>query len=348
MLESIYYVISWACHRRCVHCYEDRFRPYAGAELAAVIEQARAAQHRIIGHFPPHLRYRMPEVEAGSGNGPEHIGRVVLAGGEVLLPQVRETILYPAIERLVARYRSVGGVKIVVQTTGDLVTAGIVEQLLERGIWMISVSGMDDYHEGLDETRRRELMSELTGIFERAGMHRSGTQAGERRWSEETGPVYGFFGATPDAWIGRIWPRGRAWAHGLSRATLADNFCNAWSGGLGFLNLGFAGSEVSVDPDGNVYPCCMKTRVPLGNLVEEPLMGILESLVGHPVYEAITMGHPERMGVSHGWSTETFLEKCRISTPTGQPYANLCIGCDRFHEEVLGPVIQELRRRRRA
>ncbi len=27
-MESIYYVLSWLCHRRCDHCYDTRFRPY--------------------------------------------------------------------------------------------------------------------------------------------------------------------------------------------------------------------------------------------------------------------------------------------------------------------------------
>ena len=59
-------------------------------------------------------------------------------------------------------------------------------------------------------------------------------------------------------------------------------------------------------------------------------MEILSSLVGHPVYEAITMGHPERMGLREGWSVEHFLEQARTVTPGGRPYQNLCIGCDRF------------------
>jgi hypothetical protein len=223
-----------------------------------------------------------------------------------------------------------------------------VEELLGRGVWMISVSGMDDFHEGMDEEYRRQLMARLTEMFEHAGMHRSGLKAGERKWHEETGPTFSFFGATPDAWIGKIWPRGRAWNNGLSTATLRDNFCNAWSGGLNFLNIGEAGSEVSIEPNGNVYPCCMKTRMPMGSLLEEPLMEILQSLVGHPVYEAISMGHPERMGISYGWSPGQFLERSRTRTPSGGPYQNLCIGCDRFHEEVLGPVINQLRRERLA
>ena len=348
MIESIYYVISWLCHRQCPHCYEERFRPYRGAELQAVVSEAQNNFSRIIAHMPPHLRYRVPEATEPDGTVPERIGRLILSGGEVLVREVRESILYPAIEQIVAKYRAAGGVQVVVQTTGDLVTAPIVDDLLSRGVWMISVSGMDDFHEGMTEERRRQLTAKLTEIFEQAGMHRSGLHATERKWHEEIGPVYSFFGATPDAWIGKIWPRGRAWKNNLSRATVADNFCNAWSGGLNFLNLGLAGSEVSIEPDGNVYPCCMKTKLPIGNLVEEPLVEILESLVGHPVYEALAMGHPERMGIREGWSVEHFLERSRTVTPAGRPYQNLCIGCDRFHEEAVAPMLAEIKAARRA
>ena len=47
-MESIYYVAAWACHRRCRHCYEDRFRPYARGELAAVVREATANMPRIV------------------------------------------------------------------------------------------------------------------------------------------------------------------------------------------------------------------------------------------------------------------------------------------------------------
>src|SRR5215472_16631740 len=40
-MESIYYVMCFACHRRCKHCYEDRFRPYVRDELAAVVAEAK-------------------------------------------------------------------------------------------------------------------------------------------------------------------------------------------------------------------------------------------------------------------------------------------------------------------
>jgi predicted Fe-S protein YdhL (DUF1289 family) len=43
-----------------------------------------------------------------------------------------------------------------------------------------------------------------------------------------------------------------------------------------------------------------------------------------------------------------FIEKSHTTDPKGRPYANLCIGCDRFHEEVLGARIAAARERRRA
>jgi MoaA/NifB/PqqE/SkfB family radical SAM enzyme len=349
-MESIYYVMSWACHRRCVHCYEERFRPYVHEELAGVVAEAKAAFPRVIDHLPERMTYldlETPEEDASSGYR-ERTGRIILAGGELLIDPVREEILYPALERLRLRYAEQGGVNLIVQTTGDLVTERIVGELLALGIWMISISGMDDFHVGMEGDKRLPLQARLTEWFEAAGMRRSGARAGARDWHKEEGPVYSFFGATEDAWIGKIWPRGRAWANGLSRATITDNFCNGWSGGRNFLDYRYSGSEVAIDPNGDLYPCCMKTRAPLGNLREERLLDILDSLIGHPAFEAISMGHPERMGLALGWDVTDFLEKSRTVTPDGRPYRNLCIGCDRFHDEVLRPIIEEIRDRRLA
>ena len=82
-------------------------------------------------------------------------------------------------------------------------------------------------------------------------------------------------------------------------------------------------------------------------MTEEPLIDILDSLVGHSVYEAINAGQPERMGIAHGWELDTYLANSETTTPKGHSYRNLCIGCDRFHQEVLGPVLREMRDARR-
>ena len=303
----------------------------------------------MLANLPERMTYLDMEDPEPGGTLPEKAGRVILSGGEALLAPVRERVTFPVIEGLVARYRDVGGVKVVVQTTGDLLTPAVVDGLLRRGVWMISVAGVDDFHVGMEgQDRQDAYRARLSAMMEAAGMRRSGLAAANRKWLEEEGPLFSFFGATPDSWIGKLWPRGRAWENGLSTATLADNFCNRWSGGLNFLRHRFSGSEVSIEPDGAVYPCCLKTKLPLGNLTEEKLVEILDSLEGDPVYEAINNGHPERAGLAHGWSVDTFLERSRTVTPQGRPYANLCIGCDRFHEEVLGGRLAAARARRQA
>ena len=327
-MQSIYYVISWLCHRTCPHCYEDRFRPYYGAERERVASESHANFKQIVGHFPQTMRYR-----DRTDGGREKTGTIILSGGEVLLDPIREEVLYPALRQMWERYR--GEVKLVVQTTGDLVTPAIVSELLACHVTVISVSGVDHFHAGLEEeSARAALRNRLTAIFEGAGLVYGGTS------DESPAPRYHFFGATPDAWIGKLWPRGRAWTNGLSTADLTENFCARWSGGRGFLDYGLEGSEVSVDPHGNVYPCCLKTRLPAGSLLTEPLEDILRRLAGDPVYQAISAGEPQRMGLTHGWSEEKFIEMSHTIAPDGRPYANLCIGCDRFHQDVLTPESQ--------
>ena len=56
-MESIYYVMCFACHRRCEHCYEDQFRPCVRDELAAVVAEAKANYARIIDHFSDRMTY---------------------------------------------------------------------------------------------------------------------------------------------------------------------------------------------------------------------------------------------------------------------------------------------------
>jgi hypothetical protein len=342
-VESIYYVMAWACHRRCRHCYEDRFRPYVRADLERVIAEAERNGPRIVANLPDRHIWL-------DRTGPEPVergGRIILAGGESLLDGVRERVTYPTMERLAARYRG-QGVKVVVQTTGDLLTPAIIRDLVDRGAWTISVAGVDDFHVGLEGPERQAAFkARLTSMFEAEGLSLAGRNAHERRaWFEEEGPLFSFFGATPDQWIGKLWPRGRAWINGLSTATLADNFCARWSGGMNFLRAGEAGSEVSVEPDGAVYPCCLKTAAPLGYLTEEPLDAILASLRDDPAFQAIDQGDPARMGLTDGWTEAEFLARCETTTPQGRAYANLCIGCDSFHADVLAPRLAAARARR--
>jgi hypothetical protein len=347
-MESIYYVMTWLCHRRCVHCYEDRFRLYVRGALDEIVEKSVANSSRIIANLPDTMIYRNLDNPNPDGSYPEWPGRIILSGGEVLLDPIRETVLYPAIEQIVEKYRDVGGVRVAVQTTGDRLTEKILDELLSRGIWRVMIAGMDDFHVGHEGKKRKPLIEKLLKMFDAAGMKPSGQRANETEWIKEEGQIYSIMGANPNEWIGEIWPRGRAWDNELSTAGIEDNFCSRWSGGLNFMNHGYSGTEVSIEPNGNLFPCCIKTKAPLGNLREEKLTDILDSLAGHPVFEAISAGRPERMGLTHGWDVERFLAESATETPSGKPCRNLCIGCDRFHKQVLGPVLNEFRQQRLA
>jgi len=79
-----------------------------------------------------------------------------------------------------------------------------------------------------------------------------------------------------------------------------------------------------------------KTRRPIGNLIDEPVIEILDSLVGEPPFEAISTGHPERMGLAYGWSVEDFLARSRTRTPCGKPYAISASAAARFTRRCSG------------
>jgi hypothetical protein len=343
-MESIYYVATFLCHRTCHHCYEDRFRPYYGAELERVVAESINNHARIIENFPDRMTYLdLEDCDPATGQPKEKIGRVILAGGEILLKEVRERVLYSALDLLHEKYG--GQIKLIVQTTGDTVTEQIVDELLAHHIWHISVSGIDQHHQGMETPEAQQHhVAKLTRIFESRGMHHHRLIAEHGGSAEMNNRYFSFFGATEDAWIGPLWPRGRAWENELSKATLRDNFCNRWSGALNFLQYQYNGSEVSVDPQGNVFPCCIKTKAPIGNLLNDKLETILARLIGNPVYEALSMGHPERMGITHGWTVEKFMEASTVRLPSGKLYQNLCVGCDKFHQEVLIPLTRQANR----
>ncbi|PKQ09261.1 MAG: hypothetical protein CVT73_03565 [Alphaproteobacteria bacterium HGW-Alphaproteobacteria-12] len=346
-MESIYYVLTYACHRKCRHCYDTRFRPYVRDELKAVVGEGVENYRHIIANLPDTMTYLDPKHPNADGTPGTRIGRLIMAGGELLIDPVREALFYPAMEAATEKYGKTG-VRLAMQTTGDIVTPKMLDELRERGIWMVAVASLDDYHVGMEGEKRIAFVDKLTAMFKAAGFEETPGPGSGRDHLSEDGPFFVFFGAQPGKWIAELWPRGRAWENGLSTATMETNFCARWSGAKNFLNHGFAGAEVAIEPNGDVFPCCLKTKLPLGNLTEERLVDILDSLKGHPVFEALNAGDPARMGESMGWSEASFRAASHTTTPQGRPYANLCIGCDRFHEEMLGPVVAEMRKKRRA
>jgi hypothetical protein len=59
-VESIYWVLTWACHRRCRHCYDDRFRPYSRAELTPMVAAQLATARAVLANLPDDVSFRVP------------------------------------------------------------------------------------------------------------------------------------------------------------------------------------------------------------------------------------------------------------------------------------------------
>lgn len=355
-MEAIYWVLTYACHRRCVHCYDDRFRPYVREELQGIVQQGQAASRAIIDHLPEDMHYLAAQASQDGQASDQRRTSLILAGGELLLDPLREPLLFPALEAIRARWGK-RGPHIAVQTTGDVLEPAHIEGMLARGVRTIAIASIDDFHVGHEGDRKFALVDRIRAMMAPFGAREIGLGTTrdprvhaptERPDDADPGPFFQFFGAQPDLWIGEIWPRGRAWKNGLSNADYETNFCARWSGGKNFLNHGHAGSEVAIAPDGSVYPCCLKTRAPLGSLTEEKLTDILDSLKGHPAFEAINAGDPEAMGLASGWSRAAFREASHVTDPTGRAFANVCLGCDAYFDRLLGKEIAQIRQKRLA
>ncbi len=123
-MQSIYWVMSWACRRRCPHCYGARFRPYVRNELSAVIGEEQNAWPAIMANLPDDMSYL-------DEDGRRKQTLLVLAGGEPLIDGFREELFYPLLEGIRKRWDKPP--RISVQTTGDIMTDRHIAEMLDRG-----------------------------------------------------------------------------------------------------------------------------------------------------------------------------------------------------------------------
>jgi len=221
------------------------------------------------------------------------VGKIILSGGE---PLAWPDLLFHTLGRLHDRYD--GAVPLSLQTNGDLLDAPLLDRLVEAHVQHISVSSMDDFHPK-STLRRRDYLEQMF---------------------RQRNCDYSFWGATPEMWMGKIWPRGRALETRVSKAGPEDDFCNRWSGALNFLEP--EGAEVNIQLAA-VYPCCPMTVRPIGDLRRETLESILDRCRENPIYQALNRGRPEEMGVAMGISVERALERTR-------ELGNCCLWCDEF------------------
>ncbi len=343
-MQSLYWVLTWACHRKCVHCYDDRFRPYVRGALTDVVAEGQRAFEAVLANLPDDMSWT-------DASGVRQPTLIVLAGGEPLIDGVRDELFYPVLEAIRRRWPDAPP-RLSVQTTGDILKPEHIDGMLARGVTTIAIASIDDYHVGMKGERKFRFMDKIRAMMAEKGVREVSLGGGksEKLKSPDpaarprTGaPTFLFFGAQEDLWIGELWPRGRTWANGLSNAGYETNFCARWSGGKNFLKMHEAGSEIAIEPDGSIYPCCLKTKAPLGSLAEERLEDILESVAALPSIQALNAGDPEGMGLETGWSRETFKARSTALDGQGREVSNACLGCDRYFEEQLGAELKALR-----
>lgn len=299
-MDSIYWVVSRDCNQRCRHCYNDS-EPGAPGLTEAEVDRA-------VANFPDPQRVE--------------VDKLMLSGGEVL---VWPELLFHTLAALTSRYGR--RPELMIQTNGDLLDEAMLVRLLDHHVSRVSVASQDDFH----LPRSRERRAYLEAMFVAHGLE--GTSWPEYRPPEVRKPSYSFWGATPDMWIGKLWPRGRARHYGLSKAGPEDNFCGNWSGAKDFLNYHDKSCQVSLQL-GDVYPCCPMTCRPIGSVLEENLIDMLDRCARHPVYRALNEGRPEKMGEYLGLTEAYGRER---SAALG----NHCLWCDEFFTKHASDLLHQ-------
>jgi len=289
-MDSIYWVLSRDCNQRCAHCYNNS----APGAVGLNCDQATRC------------------VEALPESGEVHINWIALSGGEVL---VFPELLFHTLRVLYAKYRE--SVELYVQTNGDLLDEDTLDKLLDHHVNRIDISSQDKYH----KRHSRDRAAYLKELLESRGF-RAIEFDGESPYPMDRQLWYSMWGSTEDLWIGPLWPRGRARQRGLDKATPEHRFCEHPSGAKNFLNYQTLDCSINVQLS-DVYPCCPMTCRPLGDLLEEPLIGMLQRCGAHPVYRALNEGCPEKMGEYLGLDEAYGRQRTRS-------LGNHCLWCDEF------------------
>ncbi|MEE8422639.1 MAG: radical SAM protein [Dehalococcoidia bacterium] len=286
--ESVYWVFTHNCNLKCAHCYNDS-RPGAPTITRG-------------------------EADAVLANLPEETNRFILSGGEPLAEL--EMCLY----LLAAGRERYPAARVLLQTNGDLLDGPTLERLLATGLDGISICSLDAFHPRPDGKFEalRELMTSAGMVERRVGDPGEPTQ-------RQRAPEFSIWGATPELWVGGLWPRGRAMKYGLAQMVPEHNFCDRWSGALGFLDNGSSQQEIAIQLT-TAYPCCPGTVEPLGDLTAESVESMLDRRRGDPVWEALNGGDPASMGVDDGFDREYALRRI-------EQLGSVCLWCDEFFAE---------------
>lgn len=147
----------------------------------------------------------------------------------------------------------------------------ILDRLVDFDVKKLDITSSDSYHteQGIEKNWLRRLR----------------VAANRRKISAE------IRGAN----FSEVWPVGRGKFLGLDNYMDAgDDMCYYHLKGDSCLTIG---------EDGSVYPCCFR-YFPLGNVIEEPLLDIIERVREEPRFKALTDDGLRGLAVYDGWDME--------------------------------------------
>ncbi|PKM12170.1 MAG: radical SAM protein [Gammaproteobacteria bacterium HGW-Gammaproteobacteria-3] len=293
--ESIYWVFTQFCNDSCAHCYN------------------------LSG--PQGEKISLADCLAIVANLPDHLGRLILSGGE---PLVERDKLYAILDALQERYR--GTTQIMLQTNGDLLDGAILDQLLARGVSRIDIASIDRFHR-----HQGERQAELETLFRSRGMAGDDTDPliDKEHFLKPGAASYGFWGATESMWLGGNWARGRAMATDVWLRDPKHNFCAILSGARGFLGGTDLPQECSIQL-WKINPCCPGTRYPLGDARREKVSEVLARAAKSKFMHKLNEGDPLYIG-------ETLGITAAYAQSRAEHHQNICLWCDEFFEHNLDP-----------
>lgn len=291
--ESLYWVFTQLCNDKCDHCYNlsgPQGERISEDECLQIIE-----------------------------NLPDKIDRIILSGGE---PLAEKKLLYRILDALRERYADEA--QIMLQTNGDLLTAEILDTLIEKGITRFDIASIDRYHK-----HAGARLMDLAGLFESRGVNGDDKDPliEKDTYLVKGKPLsWGYWGATDDMWLGGNWARGRALEKDVWKRDPAHNFCKVLSGGIGFLS-GAAGipQEISIQL-WRINPCCPGTYKAMGDARREKVADVLARVAQSPVFQKINEGDPIGMGESVGIDRE-------FARTRTEDLQNVCLWCDEFFRD---------------
>lgn len=289
MTQRIYWVPHTICYFGCLHCHNDS---HMGG-----VRASRSVIDGVIAHLPsPESPYRLEEVLVGGGESLMRNNEMeyLVEGFRARFPQGPQAT--------VEERRAAGHVILALQTIGTPLTDALgrpnprmIQRWLDLGVDYFHIASNDMFHEA-----------------QRPDFPWDAFRENLRAFGAQHGIGFHIYGKAPS----RLVPSGRALIHleSLQQAgaslLLDEGYCtNGWETASNFLSGVDKEyphcSEVVIDPQGWVHPCCWYELSPgLFDASQVDFAAGMQALTSAPLAQALDQGDMAEMAALTGLSPE--------------------------------------------